>query len=171
MDEMTEPVDGMTELTTEVSRTGGGRYERSIETAQRDAEAARLKSRNMTYQQVGDALGVSKQAAHKMVERAMRDTLEEPSDLLRQLELMKLDAAESAAVAIMERLHYAHSNGRLVYMGDNPIRDDGPALVAINTIIRCMERRAKLLGLDSPTKLAVTGAMRYELVGIEMDDV
>jgi hypothetical protein len=125
----------------------------------------------MTYQAIGDALGVTKQSAHEMVKRALTTTLKEPAEMVRQLELDKLDAMEAAALAIMERQHWAHSNGRLVYMGDQPLEDDGPALAAVNTLLRVQERRSKLLGLDSPTKLAVTGAMRYELVGIEMDDV
>lgn len=167
MDELTDQADAVGTVT----RNGSGDFERSIFTAKRDAEAARLRARSMTYQQIGDALGVTKQSAFAMVKRALSDTLKEPADQVRQLELDKLDAMEAAALAIMERQHWAHSNGKLVYMGEEPLVDDGPALAAVNTLLKVQERRSKLLGLDSPTKLAVTGAMRYELVGVDMDEV
>jgi len=175
------------------TRDGGGQFTRSIETAERDALAAHMRARSMTYQQVADELGVTKSAARKMVQRALHETLAEPAEALRQLELEKLDVWESAVMRVLEREHLMVSHGRIVsrrtdqieqrdgadvididgnpvYIWE-PLADDSPVLAAADRLVKISESRRKLLGLDSPTKLAVTGAMRYELVGIEMDDV
>jgi hypothetical protein len=36
-----------------------------------------------------------------------------------------------------------------------PVRDDGPAIQAIAQLLRVQERKARLMGLDAPTRRAV----------------
>ena len=55
----------------------GRPFERKIVTAERDAEIARLRGAGLTYQQIADRLGVSKQTAHEGFKRALRDTVRE----------------------------------------------------------------------------------------------
>jgi hypothetical protein len=45
--------------------------------------------------------------------------------------------------------------------------------MAIKTILAIEERRAKLLGLDAPSKqqVEVDGGLRYEIVGVSVDDL
>jgi hypothetical protein len=46
-------------------------------------------------------------------------------------------------------------------------RDDGPVLAAAKAILGIEERRAKLLGIDAPTKIGVSATVRYEVVGVD----
>jgi len=140
-------------------------------TAVRDAKAARMRSRSMTYQQIGDALEVTKQAAWEMVERAMKEVITEPAESAVAFELQKLDAQEQDILERLEKRHFVVSNGRLISIGDPPLplEDDDFALRAHALLLRVAERRAKLLGLDSATKLDVSGGMTYTLLGA--DDV
>ena len=52
------------------------------------------------------------------------------------------------------------SQGRLIYLGDDPqpLADDAPVLAAVDRLLKIQERRARLLGLDQPTKSTVTHA-------------
>jgi len=140
-------------------------------TVARDAEAARMRSRSMTYQQIGDALRVTKQAAWEMVERAMKEVITEPAESAVAFELQKLDAQEQDILERLEKRHFVVSNGRLISIGDPPLplEDDDFALRAHALLLRVAERRARLLGLDSATKLDVSGGMTYTLLGA--DDV
>jgi hypothetical protein len=45
--------------------------------------------------------------------------------------------------------------------------DDGPVLSAIDRLVRISESRRKLLGLDQPAKMNVSGGLTYEVVGID----
>jgi len=69
-----------------------------VQTAQQDAEAARLRSAGVTYRDIAEALGIcDASSARKCVERALLATVAEPAEELRRLELMKLDQLSVAA--------------------------------------------------------------------------
>ena len=130
------------------------RFERTPETAQRDAEIARLRGTGMTYQQIGDRLGVSKQSAHEGFRRALRDAVRQPTQEAIGLELDRLDVLWRTAITIMASKHIVSQNGRVVRDDrGEPIEDPGPRLAAIDRALRAMDRRAKLLGLDAPVKV------------------
>lgn len=151
---------------------GKGRFVRSLDTAQRDAEACRLRSNGYTYQRIADALGYSdKGEAHHAVSRALKATAQEAADEVRTLELSRLDAEldrlaglEAAARDVLTREHLTISHGHIVKDKDGkPIPDDAPVLQAIDRLVRIEdarrrngERRSKLLGLDAPAKVNTT---------------
>jgi hypothetical protein len=95
----------------------------------RKVKALELRKAGATYQAIADQLGYAgPHGAHQAVASALKATLREPADELRELELVRLD---SALLAIWRR----------VQGGDDK---------AIDRLVRIMERRAKMLGLDAP---------------------
>ncbi len=137
-------------------RAGRGRFTKQSATAVRDAEAAQLRADGLTYQAIADRLGMShRDLARRAVERALAATVREPADELRQLELIRLDALWLEAVKVMTTEHVTVNQGRVVELDGLPIKDDGPTLAAIDRLLKIMERRAKLVGLDSASKVEV----------------
>ncbi|MEV0968503.1 hypothetical protein [Microtetraspora glauca] len=139
-------------------RAGNGRYDRDPNVARRDAEACRLRAQNLTYQQIADELGMSsKGQAYEAVQRALKETVQEPADEVRQLELMRLDDLAQAAREVLNATHYVVSQGRVVRLtrGGAPLEDDAPKLQAIDRLLKIQERRARLLGLDSPQRVSI----------------
>jgi hypothetical protein len=166
----------MTEETP--GRGKSGRFERTIETAERDAEAARLKSRCLGYREIAEQLGFANEgSAYKAVQRALKAIVQEPAEEVKQLELERLDRMYHEVLAVLERQHVTVSNGRVVtrqagYEVDadgEPLRDgddklvpkyeevldDGPVLQAVDRLLRIQERRARYLGLDVATRVSV----------------
>jgi hypothetical protein len=141
--------------------------QRNPETAVRDQEAARLRSTGMTYQQIADKLEVSKPAAYKMVMRAIADVDKEPAEAAIAFELENLDRAERLVLALLERKHFVVSTGKLIYMGDKPMEDDGYVLPAVDRLVKISESRRKLLGLDSVQKIDVSGGFVTQVIGLE----
>jgi len=138
---------------TEPTRNSQGNFIRTPEQADHDARAAQLRGRGLSYRAIAAELGVSVSSAHQAVARAFRDTLAEPAEQARAVELARLEAAHDVAAAIMGRDHITVSHGRIVEDSDgNPILDDGPALQAVAAVVRASESRRKLLGLDAATK-------------------
>ncbi|NUP47540.1 MAG: hypothetical protein HOW97_09555 [Catenulispora sp.] len=138
------------------NRTSQGRFIRGKDEIEHDAEAARLRGEGLSYAAIGKRLGISKSHAWEAVQRAFRDTLREPADQARAVELARLEAAHDAAMAVLEREHLAISHGRVVEGPDGtPLVDDAPILQAINTIMRLSESRRRLLGLDAPQRTEV----------------
>ncbi|HET7846162.1 MAG TPA: hypothetical protein VFL72_01640 [Acidimicrobiia bacterium] len=152
-----------------LTRDGNGDFARNPETAKRDAEAAALRSRSMTYQQIANHFGVTRQAAWAMVQRAMRDTLTAPAEDARQFELDRLDDLEQTVYSELEMKHYVVSHGKIIYIGDpiEPLHDTGAVLSCVDRLLRISERRSRLLGLDAPQKIEAAGEFVYQLVGVD----
>lgn len=138
-------------------RNHRGRYERNIESVRRDAEAAELRANGATYQQIADQLGYTDRSnARHGVQRALADTIREPADEVRQIQLAQLDRLTREALKVLERTHVTVSQGRVIKDDEGkPLEDDAPVLNAIDRLLKIAERRSKLLGLDAPSKVEV----------------
>lgn len=138
-------------------RGGRGRFVRSMDTAERDAQACRLRTAGLEYHEIAERLGFSdKGSARKAVERALAAIVAEPAGRLKTLELARLDVALVEAFRVMNTKHVAYSNGRVIMDPSDPtkpLRDDGPTLAAIDRVVRISERRSRLCGLDAPTRV------------------
>lgn len=118
-------------------------------------EALEFRKSGMGYIEIADKLGyASHTGALQAVERALKKTLQEPSDELRNLEVARLDAL-------------------LVSQWEPAMRGIPKA---VETVLKIMERRAKLLGLDSPATLNVNLIQRRvqeiaDKLGVPVGDV
>lgn len=153
-------------------RGGDGRYVATPETAHRDAEAARLRGKGWTYRRIATEMGYeSHTSAIDAVKRALDAIREEPAQEVRTLELERLDSMYAAVMRVLETKHFTVSQGRLIHIGDEPLEDDGPVLAAVDRLLKIQERRARLLGLDAPSKAEVGGKLSYEIVGVALDQL
>lgn len=154
-------------------RDGKGKFTRTIHTVQRDAEAASLRADGKTYREIATALGYcDKKEAWRACERAKADVIREPAERLIAVEASLLDDLYVSALEVLERDHYAHSNGRIVTLADGqPVLDDGPKLAAIRELRQIRESYRRLHGLDAEKKVNISGGVRYEVVGISPEDL
>jgi hypothetical protein len=156
---MTDPI--------EPARGTNGKFTRTIEGTERDAEAARLRATGKSYRQIAAELGCDVHTAHDAVTRAIATVVAEPAEAAIHFELDRLDRLHRAAMQVLERHHVTVSNGKVIELDGQPLLDDGPVLSAIDRLVRISESRRKLLGLDQPAKMNVTGGLTYEVVGID----
>lgn len=139
------------------SRTSQGRFARANAEVEHDARAAELRGQGKSYRAIARELGVSVSSAHDAVMRAFRDTLSEPAEQARAVELARLEEAHDAALAVLLREHLTVSHGKIIVGNDGrPLIDDGPTLQAIDRIRALSESRRKLLGLDAPQRHELT---------------
>ena len=111
---------------------------RNIQAREREAEALELRKAGATYRQIGARLRISAQAAHKRVTEALRgiaETTGEKAEEVRSLEMHRLDTM----------LLGLWSKART---GD---------VAAIDRVVKIMQRRADMLGIDAASKHEVTG--------------
>lgn len=140
------------------SRGNTGKFERTLENAQRDAKACEMKARGATYQQIANALGYGDRShAHRAVKAALAAIPIESAEELRRLQLDTLDYLAERATRILERQHLTITQSGRIVADENgeKVLDDGPALGAIDRILRIQDRKAKLMGLDAPVKTEV----------------
>jgi hypothetical protein len=124
------------------------------EARQHEADALQLRRNGAGYAQIAERLGMSVSGAYDAVKRALDRTTQEAAPDVRKLELERLDSLLVTALTVLARPHPLVQGGRIVLdQQGQPLRDDGPTLAALDRVLKIQERRARLLGLDAPTKL------------------
>ncbi len=155
-----------------------GRFTRSMATVRRDAQAVELFADGYNYEQIAAELGYSHRSdAKKAIERAKADVARPAVTKLIATESEELDALYTEACAILRRNHITVSHGKIITwlnpdtQEEEPLPDDGPKLAAIQVALKVRESYRRLHGLDAEKKVSVTGDVRYEVVGIDSEDL
>ncbi|MEW2420451.1 hypothetical protein AB0911_07895 [Streptomyces nigra] len=166
--------------TEDRDRDGMGRFRRTLASVRRDAAAAEYQADHptATLQQIADQFGYyDKGEARRGILRAKADVARPAVTKLIATESEELDALYTEACAILQRNHVTVSHGRVITWlnpdtgQEEPLPDDGPKLQAIQVALRVRESYRKLHGLDQPAQVAVSGGVKYEVVGIETGDL
>jgi hypothetical protein len=124
----------------------------------RDNRAVELRRRHLTYDQIAVEMGyASKSSAYTAVRRGLADSVVESNDEVRQQEVDRLDELARRALRVIMTTHYKVSGRAVVRdpQSGEPLVDDQPVLNAINSLLKIMERRASLLGIDAVKKVEV----------------
>jgi hypothetical protein len=144
-------------------RTTNGRFVRSIDTAERDAQAAHLRSEGKSLDQIASILGYAdRSGAKRAVDRAFAAVPVAAVEELRTTESAKLDRLDVEAWNVLHADHVKVSNsGKIVIDAatGKPLDDPAPRLSAISTLLKIADRRARLLGLDMPSRAQLDVAM------------
>ncbi|MET7457704.1 hypothetical protein ABZT03_38815 [Streptomyces sp. NPDC005574] len=161
-------------------RDSRGRFTDTLNHDERAAAAARLKAAhpNMTYQQIADAVGYcNKGDAWRAVQKCRTSVLQAAGAELIASEARLLDDMFAEALEVLDRDHVVVSHGKVITMLDEetgaekPLLDDGPKLAALREMRAIRESYRKLHGLDQPAQVTVSGAVRYEVVGVDPADL
>lgn len=131
--------------------------------ALRRQQAFDLRIAHLTYREIGKALGVATAVAWKDVDAVITDlhaTTRETAEKSRKLELESLDEIERTARIQSRDAHRAAYETFYQKKDDEYVEvrvlskyiETRTCRVATQTIMDCKRRRAKLIGLDAPTK-------------------
>jgi len=114
---------------------------RRLKARERWLEALELRKRGLTFEAIARQLGYSAPAAaYKAVMSALGEANREPVGEFRELEAQRLDQMQEK-------------------ISDNIGPDKETGLPVVDRLLRIMERRARLLGLDQPQK--VEGDLKF----------
>lgn len=108
--------------------------------------AMSLRLENMSYREIAKEMGVAKGTAHRYVRAAVKllqEKYSEKAEMIVVLEMNKLDKLEKALQKEARK-------------GD---------IKASTTILKIMERRARLIGLDAPARTEV----KIDTVDVKID--
>lgn len=167
---MTDPTDS-TGRQTNRTRGPDGRYIRTGEAADQDAEMLKLRTSGWSYRRIAEHFDLSTSGVHEAIQKVLHATVEEPAADVRKLELERLDVAYAAVVKVLEAKHVTVSHGKVIYQGEEPLLDDGPVLAAVDRLLKIQERRARLLGLDAPKAVELGGKLTYDIVGVNLENL
>ena len=119
---------------------------RRLKARERWLAALELRKQGLTFEAIAGALGYAgESAAYKAVMSALGEVSREPVEEMRKLEATRLDKMQEK---LSDKI--------------GPDKDDG--LPVVDRVLRIMDRRAKLLGLDQPQKSEVDVKVKGPLV-------
>jgi hypothetical protein len=137
----------------------------SAQRGERMLSALELRRAGKTYREIGAILRCEPSTALRDVRAALLEARVEVTQDVKDLELARLDRMLERLTSIIERegfkldasvLEIAKASespgGYLESLADAGVNLDETAIRAIVAATKLMERRAKLLGLDAPTK-------------------
>jgi hypothetical protein len=159
-------------------RDGNGRLRRTVEGAERDAEACKMYTAGASYLEISDALGYGgKQNAHRAIKTVLLETIKAPAEELRARAVLRAEEIYVMARDVARTDHPTVSHGKVVCVKDPesgkdvPLIDDMPKLAAMDRMSRAEERLAKLRGLDAPTKFENLSldAIQAEIARVEAE--
>lgn len=113
----------------------------AIETAQRHAEWFKLRLAAKSYREIAELHGVHHSTVQEAISRRLKETLAEPANELRELELGRLDALIDTAWT--EATSLTATDGK----------EHGTKLAYMEQVRKLLADRRKMLGLDAPSKV------------------
>lgn len=155
------------------------------DTAEKRARALELRHDGHSYERIGQTLGkefhnqkggdtFTAVYAQKLVLDGIKTIYRDKAEDLVKLEMGRLDDMQLEVLEVLRATHVVISSGAVVrdfvrneageivqdmatgLPATTPIVDHGPVLAAVDRLIKIQERRARLLGLDKPTKVSAT---------------
>lgn len=144
-----------------------------IEKGEREAKRLKIKqafdmrASGKNYRDIADALGVTVSTAYGYVDEywgELKIVTDEKAEMVRQIELEKLDRVESIwlPLAVARDLDVSTTEAKedgTVFHIDLNAYDAG--LKAVDRVLKIADRRAKLLGLDKPIQIEHSGKVEY----------
>lgn len=130
------------------SNTRKGATDRAI-AAERRVQALELRKAGLTYDQIAERIGISRSQAHGYVTKA-----------LNALDAKAAETAEQLRRLEVERIDKMLSGLWLRAVGTRDVPSDP---LVVDRVVKLMERRARLLGLDAPAKAQVELALESEV--------
>src|SRR3989442_14718582 len=121
--------------------------------AERRQKSLDLRIAGARYRQIGAQLGVSPQTAYRDVQAALGELAPLQNRKAEKLRELELERCDKLTLALWPKAR----------AGDEK---------AVRAIVAVMDRRAKLLGIDTPQKYAPTdpsGTTPYELKGLSRE--
>lgn len=165
-----------------VNNAAGAKAQR----AERDAQIWELSLDGHSERAIAEMFGITQPRVNQILDRAAKARVQRPAEQIIERELAKLNRWELAATAVLRGRHLlvrgdsivreyqadpetgepvTDDQGNIIYASE-PLLDSGPILAAIDRLNKIAERRAKLLGLDAPTKAEVT-TYDYTVNGVD----
>ena len=123
-----------------------------LKTAALEAQCLHLRMAGYSHREIAAQLGIAPSSAYKRVRHAFDEVNKhnlDTAEQLRALELLRLDELLSA-------------------LWDTAIAGD---LKAVDRVLKVMERRAKLLGLDAPVMVETDGVIHIKVIDLTGDEV
>lgn len=129
----------------------------NAERNQRDRMILDLRSQGLPLVDIAKVTGISVGRVSQIVTEMIASLPKADVETYRKKELFQLDVMEERMLEIIKRRDVKVSaSGKIVFGEDGALPDDAQSMAAAQNLLKIQDRRAKLLGLDAPTRIDTT---------------
>lgn len=165
------------DMTSSLPKKGTTKVTERTRFLQQGLLRARRDRPDISYQEMGEMFGITRQTAQSLFLKALKAIIQEPAEDVIKMELARLDYMQTEVIKVLQSFHVVISQGSVVrdVVEDEQgqiivdintgqpktrrLEDTGPKLAAVDRALKIMERRSRLLGLDkvsNPDKEGLT---------------
>lgn len=153
---------------------GGDLGNRRHETAELKARIIRLRDEGLSFREIADEVDRDvacvwrhyKTEMDKVVAPAA-EAHAERAEKRKEAQLRRIDMQREIHEAIIMAAHKTVTvSGKIL-----EVEDHGPIFAATDRLVKLDDQEARLLGLNAKTEVNVSGAVKYELVGVDPGDL
>lgn len=111
---------------------------RRVQGAENKQRALELRKAGATYEQIGQQLGMTRQSAHKAVKTALESIAKESSEEAAEVLVLELERLDQMLTGLWVSARQGN-------------------VASVDRVLRIMERRSRLLGLDADSTTRLEG--------------
>lgn len=145
------------------------------EMTERNDEIMRMVAQGKTRRTIAEHFGMGMSTVSEIVTRERaKHPVDKPSEIEAQVAILDDLVEQAAAVARLRAAPVTAGKDGFIVMDPEDhtvVRDHSGRLTAMSTVKALLERKAKLLGLDSATKTEMLGSVTYTIEGVNPDDI
>jgi AcrR family transcriptional regulator len=157
----------------------GGSFKGERQTsAERRKRIVELHNQDLGFREIAAEMGLSVSTVWNHFQKAMRlipaEAVAAHAELAAQRlreQLQRIDMERETVMEVLTAFHVTVSQGRVVDLDGKPLADTAPVLAAVDRLHKLDDQEAKLLGLYSKTEVNISGGVKYEIVGVNPQDL
>jgi hypothetical protein len=155
-------------------RDGGGRTSPKLEGRNGSVWRA-VTIYQRTHEDVADEFGISSSRVGQIVDEVRASIPTVDLDKMRRQSIELYAELTNRALEIVDLVPapiFVGKDGQIAYDDNGEVvRDYSGRIRAIETAAKMQEHTRKLMGLDSAMKAEISGAVRYEIVGVQPEEL
>lgn len=160
-----------------MASTHGGAQD-DLATTEKQNRVVEAVRQGHSFREIAELLGISKSQAHRLFRAGLDRIPAHNVQAYREEQLADLALARQVVMDVLAAEHVVVSNGHVVkpitgvdedgnYEYGEPLFDDGPALAAVDRLVKIQERQARILGSDADERINLSGDLHYRVIGVD----
>lgn len=140
----------------------------SVSVEQLRMKALDLRGEGKSYRKVADALGISVAYAHELVIAGLDELMVQSTESAEQVKVLELQRLDDLLDRLLMKM--ALQRREMVTANGQKVQVPNPDENTVAAILKVMERRAKMLGLDAPTEISGAGGGPIQVANVGAGD-
>jgi len=127
----------------------------TVSVEQQRMKALDLRGEGKSYRKIADALGIDVHRAHTLVIEALDELMVQSTESAEQVKVLELQRLDDLLDRLLMKM--ALQRREMLTANGQKVQVPNPDENTVAAILKVMERRAKMLGLDAPQEIVGAG--------------